>query len=165
MPFGLNDAARTFSKAMKHPAAKVRAIGFKILVYLDDWSFAARTRLQCLKQSQFLVNFLQKLGFRINFKNSSLTPSKIKECLAFVINSRSMTISLPQRKIDNLIRKAQDLKKQNESLLERNKSISRLVQFKQISSPTGSSALSFSSEAVDLKFEAVPKSLSVSHIT
>ena len=46
-----------------------------------------------------MVNFLQKLS-----------PSQIKEWLGFVISSRSMMISLPQRKIDNLIRKAQDLK-------------------------------------------------------
>ena len=51
--------------------------------------------------------------------------------------------------------------KQNESLLERNKSISGSMQFKQTSSPTDSSALSFSSEAINSKFKAVPKSLSV----
>ena len=64
MPFGLNDAARDFTKTMKHPAAKVRALGFKVLVYLDNWILASQTRLLCLKQSQFLVGFLQKLGYR-----------------------------------------------------------------------------------------------------
>ena len=51
--------------------------------------------------------------------------------------------------------------KQNEGLLDRNKSISGSIQFKQTSSPTGSSAPSFSSEAVNSKFKVVPKSLSV----
>ena len=51
--------------------------------------------------------------------------------------------------------------KRNESLLERNKSFSGSMQFKQTSSPSGSSALSFSSEAINSKFKAVPKSLSV----
>ena len=110
MPFSLNDAARVSTKAMKHLAAKARALGVKVLVCLDDWILAARTRPLCLKHSPFLVNFLQKLGFRINFEKSSLTPSQIKEWLGYVISSRSMTISLPQRKIDYLIRKAQDLK-------------------------------------------------------
>ena len=50
-------------------------------------------------------NFLQKLRFRINFEKFSLTPSQIKEWLGFVIDSRRMTISLPQIKIDNLISK------------------------------------------------------------
>ena len=95
---------------MKHPASKVRALSFKVLVFLDDWILAARTRLLCLKQSRFLVNFLQKLGFRINLEKSSLVPSQIKEWLGFIIDSRSMTISLPQRKIDNLIEKARVLK-------------------------------------------------------
>ena len=76
MPFGPNDAARAFTKTMKHSAAKVRALGFKVLVYLDNWILAARTRLLCPKQSGFLVNFLQKLGFRINLKKSSLAPSQ-----------------------------------------------------------------------------------------
>ena len=110
MPFGLNDAARAFTKTMKQSAAKVRALGFKVLGYSDDWILAAQTRLLCLKQSRFLVTFLQKLGFRINLEKSSLAPSQIKEWLGFVIDSRSMTISLPQKKIDNLIEKAQDLK-------------------------------------------------------
>ena len=48
MPFSLNDATRAFTKAMKHPASKVRALRFKVLVYLDDWGLAARTRLLCL---------------------------------------------------------------------------------------------------------------------
>ena len=51
--------------------------------------------------------------------------------------------------------------KQNEVLIERNKSSSGSMQFKQTSSPIGSSALSFSSEAINSKFKAVPKSLSV----
>ena len=51
--------------------------------------------------------------------------------------------------------------KQNDSLLERNKSISGSMQFKQTSSHTGSSALSFSSEAINSKFKVAPKSLSV----
>ena len=71
-PFSLNDATRAFTKAIKHPAANVISLGFKVLVYLDDWILAAPTRLLCLKQSQFLVNVLQKLGFRVNFEKSSL---------------------------------------------------------------------------------------------
>ena len=159
MPFGLNDAARAFTKTMKHPAAKVRALGFKILVHLDDRILAARTRLLCLKQPQFFVNFLQKLGFRINFEKSSLAPSQIKDwLLGFVINSRSMTISLPQRKIDILIGKVRDLKnKMRVSLRE----ISQFLGLCNSSNLTGSSALSFSSEAINSKFKALPKSLSV----
>ena len=59
MPFGLNDAARAFKKTMKHTVAKVRALGFEVLVYLDNWIFATQTRLLCLKQSQFLVIFFR----------------------------------------------------------------------------------------------------------
>ena len=51
--------------------------------------------------------------------------------------------------------------KQNESLLERNKSISGSMQFKQTSNPTGSSSLSFSSEAINSEFKAVSKFFSV----
>ena len=51
--------------------------------------------------------------------------------------------------------------KQNEGNPERNKSVSGSMKFKQTSSPTGSSALSFSSEAINSKFKEVPKSLSI----
>ena len=69
-----------------------------------------------------MVNFLQKLGFRINFEKSILAPSEIKEWLGFVINSRRITVSLPQRKTDN--EESPGSQKQNKSLLERYKSIS-----------------------------------------
>ena len=80
-----------------------RLQGFSIFRRLDS---CCPNKALCLKQSQFSVNFLQKLGFTINFEKSSLAPSQIKEWLGFVINSRSTT----QRKIDILIGKAQDLK-------------------------------------------------------
>ena len=72
-----------------------------------------------------------------------------------------MTISLPQRKNRQSDTECPGPQKQNESLVERNKSISRPMQFKQTSSPTGSFALSLSSEAINSKFKQVPKSLAV----
>ena len=163
MPFSLNNAAKAFTKAMKHPVAKVRALGFKVRIYLGDWIPAARTRPLCLKQSlsQCLINSLRKLGFRINFKKiqSGSIPNKkrVRFCHQFKEHDDFFT---PQknRKSD---KESPGSQKQNESLLERNKSISGPMQFKRTSSPTGSFSLLFSSEAINSKFKAVHKSSSV----
>ena len=39
MPFGRNDATRAFTKTMKHPVAKVKVAGFKVLVYFKTIGF------------------------------------------------------------------------------------------------------------------------------
>ena len=69
-----------------------------------------------------------------------------------------MTISLPQRKIDNLIEKAQGLKGKMRVALREISQFLGSMQFKQASSPAVSSALSF---AINSKFKEVPKSLSI----
>ena len=49
------------------------------------------------------IALLRSLGFTINLIKSCLTPSQCCEFLGMVINSVSMTISLPEKKIEKLI--------------------------------------------------------------
>ena len=161
MPFGLNDAARAFTKTMKHPVAKVRALGFKVLVYFDDWILATRTRLLCLKQSRFFSKFSPEASLQNKFRkiqSGSISNKRMARLYHRFTEHDNFFTPEKKRQSD---RERPGPQQQNESNPERNKSVSGSMQFKQTSSPTGFSAPLFSSEAINSKFKEVPKSLSI----
>ena len=49
------------------------------------------------------IALLRSLGFKINLIKSCLTPSQCCEFLGMLINTISMTISLPEKKVERLI--------------------------------------------------------------
>ncbi|XP_038066498.1 uncharacterized protein LOC119736556 [Patiria miniata] len=57
----------------------------------------------CLNSTNLAVNLLQDLGFIVNKEKSNLIPTQQVEYLGFVINSKNMTLSLNQGKINNII--------------------------------------------------------------
>ena len=93
MPFGLNDAARAFTKAMKHPVAKIRVLGFKVLVYLDDSILAAQTRPLHKKRSQFLVSSEARLQNKLRkIQSDSITNKRmVRLCHQFKENDDFFT--------------------------------------------------------------------------
>lgn len=52
---------------------------------------------------------LTRLAFTVNFEKSQLSPSKVISFLGFLIDSESMTISLPQVKVDTIVNSCQGL--------------------------------------------------------
>ena len=64
-------------------------------VYLDDILLLAPTADLCLAQGKFLMELLQDLGFLVNMNKSVLTPTQRIIFLGFLIDSVTMTISLP----------------------------------------------------------------------
>ena len=52
-----------------------------------------------------IVFLLQKLGFVINLKRSQLTPIKDIEFLGLIINSETMTLALPKKKVLDIQKK------------------------------------------------------------
>ena len=112
-------------ETMKHPAAKVRALGFKVLVYLDDWILATQTRLLCLN---FSISIFSKFSpeARLQNKLRKIQPGSIS-------NKRMVRLCHQFKEHDNFFtpeknrqsnRESPAPQNQNESLLERNKSIS-----------------------------------------
>ena len=84
--FGLNTAPRIFSKCMKPVVAFIRSKGIMIIIYLDDILLAARTYHECLCQTNFAIDLLESLGFRINREKSQLIPSQHMPFLGFVVD-------------------------------------------------------------------------------
>ena len=103
LPFGLCSAPRIFTKLMKPIAAFLRRKSIRVLIYLDDFLLLAATKEEAVKNTHLLITLLQSLGFIINFKKSSLTPSQVITFLGFKIDSTSMMLSLPAEKINKIL--------------------------------------------------------------
>ena len=95
LPFGLNDAPRTFTKTLKPPVGTLRSLGFKLVVYLDNIILAASTRELCIYQGQILIKTLENLGFVVILEKSNLVPSQVVLFLGFIVDSKKMSFSLP----------------------------------------------------------------------
>ncbi|KAL9980102.1 hypothetical protein ACROYT_G008645 [Oculina patagonica] len=78
-------------------------------IYLDDFLLLAATKEEAVKNTHLLVTLLQSLGFIVNFKKSSLTPSQVITFLGFKIDSTSMMLSLPAEKIYKILDSAHRL--------------------------------------------------------
>ena len=94
--FGLVPAPRIFSKLLKVPMSLLRRINVTLIIYTDDILIIAHTCQEAYLAQDSTIFLLQNLGFTINFKKSELTPSQKMEYLGVVIDSNSMTLSIPE---------------------------------------------------------------------
>lgn len=75
MPFGLSCASWVFTKLMKLVVSFLRAQGLLSAIYPDDFLILGSSKLECRYNLTQIVEFLEKLGFVINFRKSPLLPS------------------------------------------------------------------------------------------
>ena len=80
LPFGLNSAPRTFTKIM------TRSAGIRLVIFLDDILIMAPSVEQSLRQTTFVVDLFESLGFVINREKSRLIP-----CTSSAIWALSLT--------------------------------------------------------------------------
>ena len=91
---------------MKPVIGKVRSQGIRSVIYLDDMAVLSRSIDQSNRDSQFVIETLQSVGFLINWEKSVLKPCQRIQFLGFTIDSSSMTVSLPQENLNRLIERA-----------------------------------------------------------
>ena len=98
MPFGLNLAPRLFTKIMKPVVASLRSKGVRLIIHLDDILIIASSVETLNSHKKLAVDLLESLGFLINYKKSSLTPSQQITFLGMLVDSVSMQFILPPMK-------------------------------------------------------------------
>ena len=109
LPNGLSCAPRIFTKIMKPLYEKLRTKGLVSCYYLDDsWLFGI-SHEQCVDNVRETKSILSQAGFLLNQKKSVENPSHEIEFLGFNLNSVKMTISLPNRKIENIQKFCSDI--------------------------------------------------------
>ncbi len=98
LPFGLSMAPRTFTKCMDAALSPLRQMGIHILNYLDDWLILAQSEVELLSHRTLILSHLERLGLRVNFAKSALSPSQRVSFLGTVLDSAHMrAVIAPER--------------------------------------------------------------------
>ena len=100
--FGVTNAPFTFDKLGRALRDYLLIKGVRMIIYLDDILVLAQTRSQCLKDAQFVVDTIARLGFFIKRKKCILSPSKHFYFLGYFWDTMEMVCLLPPEKLQNI---------------------------------------------------------------
>ena len=104
LPNGLSSGPRVFAKIMKVPLSHLRVKdNVNISCYIDDIFISGNSYSECLESGKKAALLLQQLGFTISEK-SVLQPTQKIEHVGFVVDSRKMQVSLPNEKVNNILK-------------------------------------------------------------
>jgi len=81
---------------------QLRRIGIRLAIYLDNILIMNQSKVNCLSDAQKTMTLLQSLGFGINMDKSVLDPTQEIVFLGYTINSLTMYLFLPKKKIINM---------------------------------------------------------------
>ena len=109
LPFGLTSAPRVFTKVLKPLVAYVRRLGLRICIYIDDMLILNSQREGAIRDASLMIYLLENLGFVVNMDKSILLPSQEMEFLGVLVNSITMSLSLPDNKVLNLQKECRSL--------------------------------------------------------
>ena len=98
MPQGLNCAPQKFTKCLKPAYAALRARGHVSVGYIDDSFLMGPDIKACQRNVLDTAEMFTRLGFIIHPTKSVLVPTQNLQFLGFILDSRSMTVSLPHEK-------------------------------------------------------------------
>ncbi len=73
-----------------HGLSPLRQMGIRILNYLDDWLILAQSEVELLSHRTLILSHLERLGLRVNFAKSALSPSQRVSFLGTVLDSARM---------------------------------------------------------------------------
>ncbi len=79
-----------FSKCMDAALSPLRQMGIRILNYLDDWLILTQSEVELLSHRNLILSHLERLGLRVNFAKSALSPSQRVSFLGTVLDSAHM---------------------------------------------------------------------------
>ena len=111
LPLGLSCAPWMFTKVMKPLMTLLRSWGIRIIVYIDDMLVMARTREEAKQHMEVLVFLLEALGFIVNQEKSLPIPAQELEFLGLSVDSQSLQLKLPSKKIRQICKEVAQLLK------------------------------------------------------
>ena len=94
---------------MKETVSQLRKERIRLIFYLDDILILGESRQQACWQVQMVAYHLSNLGFVLNEKKCVFQPQTCIKFLGFIVNSQTMTVSLPQSKVSHIVEKTNSL--------------------------------------------------------
>lgn len=101
--FGLSSSPYLFSKCLRTMVKFWRKNSMDIVLYLDDGLGISSSAEICSTQASFVRKSLDDAGFLVNEEKSVWKPSQELEWLGILWNSLSFSISIPERRITDLL--------------------------------------------------------------
>lgn len=102
MPFGLGDAPRDFSYIVKRVVAIFRARGIRVVFYIDDLIFFAKSMREALRVRKFVMHTLHRLGIRVSKEKSLLQPGQLLRHLGLDVCTKDASLWVPRDKVEEL---------------------------------------------------------------
>lgn len=102
LPNGLACAPRMFTKLLKPVYSTLRSRGFLSVAYIDDSYLQGGSYEECKSNVNATVELFTELGFIVHPNKSVTTPTQELKFLGFILNSRTMLISLTQERVLSL---------------------------------------------------------------
>jgi hypothetical protein len=110
--FGHKLAPLFWTKIMKVPVAFLRSLGVRCVLYIDDLIFLFQgSKAHAQACFDWILRFFQLLGFQISWEKCVRRATKNLEFLGFIVDSQTLTFSLPARKVKAIKEKAKLFKK------------------------------------------------------
>ena len=103
LPYGLVSAPRIFTKLLKPAYATLRRMGHLNSGYIDDSYLQGDTSAECHKNVTDTITLFTKLGFHIHPEKSVFIPSQKLTFLGFVLDSKAMTVTLTEEKVQQIL--------------------------------------------------------------
>ena len=157
LPFGLCMALRVFTKVLKPAIELLRTLRIRLVIYMDDMLLMACSE-QLIQEHTYTALFLQEnLGFTINNKKSSLSPSQQIDFLGMTVDSQAMELKLLGEKIKKIRTKAQNLLALPEAPA---RSVEQLLGKLNGTNQVAPCSVAHSKHASDIHWPPVPKTTS-----
>ena len=103
MPFGLTTAPWVFTRLMSTVKRFLRKKGVKINSFIDDFITWSHSQERASLHLEWTQRLLCWLGFSINFKKTSQSPTQYLQYLGVDLDLKSLTMSLSQEKVARLL--------------------------------------------------------------
>ncbi len=91
LPFGLSLSPRVFTKVVEAALVPLREAGIRVLNYLDDWLILAQSRALLCEHRDTVLGHLSRLGLRVNWEKSKLSPVQRISFLGMELDSVNLT--------------------------------------------------------------------------
>jgi hypothetical protein len=110
LPFGLKCAVHAITKMMKPVLAKFHSLGIRSTIYIDDGRILAKTKEDAQRFLGSTYEILKSSGWVVERKKSDNTEdvSQTKKYLGFIIDTKSMKVSVTSEKLNDISKLIKD---------------------------------------------------------
>ena len=108
LPFGLALAPWAFNRITNPVKSHLHLCSVHAHSYLDDFFFLSFSPEGLQEVVDFVLDLFRRLGLSVNVKKSNLSPSQKVQYLGAIFHLDSLTLTLPESKVAQIVSLAQD---------------------------------------------------------